>query len=53
MNDCPQEMQLGPVIISPRRIRLPNGLFLRYDDARLKIYGVESYSKISARPSRA
>ena len=33
LTDCPQEEQLGPVILRPRRIRLPNGLFLRYDDS--------------------
>ena len=40
MNDCPQEEQLDPVILMPRRIRLPNGLFLRYDDVECEdLYG--------------
>jgi hypothetical protein len=31
-NDHGQEMELGPVTVMPRRIYLPNGLFLRYDE---------------------
>jgi DNA polymerase len=38
-NDQAQELKLGPVIISPKRIRLPNGLFLRYDDPDEDLWG--------------
>jgi hypothetical protein len=31
-NERAEDVQLGPVIISPKRIRLPNGLLLRYDE---------------------
>jgi DNA polymerase len=34
-----QELELGPVTIMPRRIRLPNGLFLRYDNPDEKLWG--------------
>jgi len=39
MNDCAQELQLGPIILMPRRIYLPNGLFLRYDDPTEELWG--------------
>jgi DNA polymerase len=40
MDDCPQEEQLGPVTLSPKRIWLPNGLSLRYDDVPAEdLYG--------------
>jgi DNA polymerase len=39
MNDYAQEMELGPVTIMPRRIYLPNGLFLRYDDPTELLWG--------------
>jgi DNA polymerase len=36
----PQEEPLGPVILASRRIRLPNGLSLRYDDVPAEdLYG--------------
>src|SRR5262245_1425109 len=39
LNDHAQEMELGPVTIMPRRIYLPNGLFLRYDDPAEDLWG--------------
>ena len=40
MNDRAQEVELNPVTIMSRRIRLPNGLFLRYDDVPAEdLYG--------------
>jgi DNA polymerase len=39
LNDHAQEMDLGPVTIMPRRIYLPNGLFLRYDDPAEDLWG--------------
>ena len=52
MNDYAQEVELGPVIIMPRRIYLPNGLFLRYDDPPQDL-GAESCSRTFVRPSPA
>jgi DNA polymerase len=34
-----KEEKLGPVTIMPGRIRLPNGLFLRYDDPDEELWG--------------
>ena len=39
MNDQAQELKLGPVTVSPRRIHLPNGLALRYDDPAEDLWG--------------
>jgi DNA polymerase len=39
MNDYAQELQLGPVVLSPKRIWLPNGLSLRYDDPNETLWG--------------
>ena len=39
MNDYAQELQLGPVVFMPRRIHLPNGLALRYDDPAEDLWG--------------
>ena len=47
LNDRPQELPLGPVIISPKRIRLPNGLFLRYDDPPEGLWGGKLLENIS------
>jgi len=47
LNDRPQELRLGPVIISPKRIRLPNGLFLRYDDPPEGLWGGKLLENIS------
>jgi hypothetical protein len=38
-NDYAQERKLGPVTIAPKRILLPNGLFLRYDDPDEDLWG--------------
>jgi hypothetical protein len=38
-NDYGQEMELGPVTVMPRRIYLPNGLFLRYDEPDEDLWG--------------
>jgi hypothetical protein len=46
MNDCAQELQLGPVILMPRRIWLPNGLFLRYDDPAEDLWGGKLFENI-------
>jgi hypothetical protein len=46
MNDHAQEMELGPVIIMPRRIYLPNGLFLRYDDPAEELWGGKLFENI-------
>jgi DNA polymerase len=46
MNDCAQELQLGPVILMPRRIWLPNGLFLRYDDPAENLWGGKLFENI-------
>jgi hypothetical protein len=37
--DRAREAQLGPVTIMSKRIRLPNGLFLRYDDPDKDLWG--------------
>jgi hypothetical protein len=47
--DRAQEVQLGPVVLMPRRIWLPNGLFLRYDDPAEDLWG----GKLLALPSAA
>jgi DNA polymerase len=39
MDDHAQKIELGPVTIMPRRIHLPNGLFLRYDDPLENLWG--------------
>jgi hypothetical protein len=39
MNDYAQELQLGPVTFSPKRIWLPNGLSLRYDEPDEDLWG--------------
>lgn len=39
LNDYAQGMELGPVTIAPRRIMLPNGLALRYDDPEEELWG--------------
>jgi hypothetical protein len=46
MNDYAQEMELGPVTIMPRRIYLPNGLFLRYDDSAEDLWGGQLFENI-------
>src|SRR5262249_15276642 len=38
-NDYAQETELGPVTIAPRRIVLPNGLALRYDEPDEGLWG--------------
>jgi hypothetical protein len=38
-NDHGQEMELGPVTIMPRRIYLPNGLSLRYNEPDEDLWG--------------
>jgi DNA polymerase bacteriophage-type len=39
MNEYAQELQQGPVTFSPKRIWLPNGLALRYDDPDEGLWG--------------
>jgi hypothetical protein len=46
MNDYAQEIELGPVTIIPRRIRLPNGLFLRYDEPDKNLWGGKLFENI-------
>ena len=46
MNDQSQELQLGPVILMPKRIYLPNGLFLRYDDPAEDLWGGKLFENI-------
>jgi DNA polymerase len=45
-NEHAQEMELGPVTIMPRRIHLPNGLFLRYDDPAEDLWGGKLFENI-------
>jgi DNA polymerase len=45
-NDHAQEMELGPATIMPRRIWLPNGLFLRYDDPAEDLWGGKLFENI-------
>ena len=46
LNDRAEGVQLGPVTIMPKRIRLPNGLFLRYDDFDEKLWGGKLFENI-------
>ena len=46
LNDHAQEVELGPVTIMPRRIHLPNGLFLRYDDPAEDLWGGKLFENI-------
>src|SRR5262249_7435032 len=46
MNDHAQEMEFGPVTIMPRRIYLPNGLCLRYDDPAEDLWGGKLFENI-------
>jgi DNA polymerase I-like protein with 3'-5' exonuclease and polymerase domains len=42
LNDRRQEIQFGPMTIMSKRIKLPNGLFLRYDSVRdEELYGAK------------
>jgi hypothetical protein len=58
MNDHPQEVPLGPdrlqITLSPRRIQLPNGLYLRYDNILAEdLYGAKLLEHICQSLARA